>query len=101
MILFFRFHNRLVDKTKKQQAKIVSFAFTAPIILALITDSVFPFAGIDFPGLGAILFSVTTFFVAYGMLKYELLSFRPEIAAENVFSTMSDAVLLVMLDGKI
>jgi PAS domain S-box-containing protein len=101
MVFFVRYHNRLVDKTKRQQARIVTIAFTIPIILALITDSVFPFTGIDFPGLGAIFFSITTFFVAYAMLKYDLFSFRPEIAAENVFSTMSEAVILVMLDGKI
>jgi PAS domain S-box-containing protein len=101
MVLFIQYYNRLADKTKKQQAKIVTVAFSVPIILSLITDSVFPFTGIDFPGLGAIFFSVTTFFVAYAMLKYDLFSFRPEIAAENVFSTMSEAVVLVMLDGKI
>ena len=101
IVFFIRYHNSLADKIKRQQAKIVAIAFTIPIIIALITDSLFPFAGIDFPGLGAIFCSVTTFFVAYGMIKYELFSFRPEIAAENIFSNMSDAVILVMLDGKI
>lgn len=101
MFFFVRYHNGLVNKTKRKQARIVTVAFTTPIILALITDSVFPFAGIGFPGLGAILFSITTFFVAYAMLKYDLFNFKPEIATENVFSTMSEAVILVMLDGKI
>ncbi|MCW3983036.1 MAG: PAS domain S-box protein [Candidatus Bathyarchaeota archaeon] len=101
IILFVRYHNHLTDKIKKQQAKFVALAFTIPIFFALVTDSLFPFAGIDFPGLGAISCSITAFLVAYGMLKYELFSFRPEIAAENIFSTMSDAVILVMLDGTI
>ncbi|MCW4003541.1 MAG: ATP-binding protein [Candidatus Bathyarchaeota archaeon] len=101
VVFFVRYHNSLKEKTRKQQAKIVAVAFTIPIILALITDSLFPFAGIDFPGLGAISCSITTFFVAYGMLKYELFSFRPEIATENIFATMSDSVILLTLDGKI
>jgi PAS domain S-box-containing protein len=102
MVIFFvRYHNKLNDKVKRQQAKILAIAFTIPIILALITDSLFPLAKIDFPGLGAISGSITTFFVAYGMLKYQLFSFRPEIAAESIFARMSDAVILVMLDGKI
>jgi PAS domain S-box-containing protein len=101
LAFFVRYHNGLKDKTKKQQAKIVATAYTIPIVFALITDSLFPFAKIDFPGLGAISCSITTFFVAYGMLKYELFSFRPEIATESIFSRMSDAVILVMLDGKI
>ena len=102
MVIFFvRYHNKLNDKVKRQQAKILAIAFTIPIILALITDSLFPLAKIDFPGLGAISGSITTFFVAYGMLKYQLFSFRPEIAAESIFARMSDAVILVMLNGKI
>ena len=99
--LFVRYHNRLTDNIKRQQAKFVAAAFTIPIFFALVTDSLFPFAGIDFPGLGAISCSITTFLVAYGMLKYELFSFRPEIAAENIFSTMSDAIILVTLKGTI
>ena len=34
-------------------------------------------------------------------LRYGLFSFRPEIAAENVFSTMPDSVILVNLKGAI
>ena len=35
------------------------------------------------------------------MIKYDLFSFRSEIAAENVFSTMPDSVVLVNLKGQI
>jgi len=101
VILFVRYHKGLTDKIKKEQSKLVAFAFTIPIFFALLTDSLFPFTGIDFPGVGAILFSLTTFFVAYGMLKYELFSFRPEVAMESIFANMTDAVILVMLDGKV
>jgi PAS domain S-box-containing protein len=101
VILFVRYQKSLTNKIKREQAKLVAFAFTIPIFFALITDSLFPLADIDFPGVGAILFSLTTFFVAYGMLKYELFSFKPEIAMESIFSTMTDAVILVMLDGKV
>jgi hypothetical protein len=84
VILFVRYQKSLTNKIKREQAKLVAFAFTIPIFFALITDSLFPLAGIDFPGVGAILFSLTTFFVAYGMLKYELFSFKPEIAMESI-----------------
>ncbi len=92
----FRYHKGLTDKIKKEQSKLVALAFTIPIFFALLTDSLFPFTGIDFPGVGAILFSLTTFFVAYGMLKYELFSFRPEVAMESIFANMTDAVILVI-----
>ncbi len=101
IVLFARYYHGLVDKTKKQQAKFVWAAFTIPILVALVTDSFFPFSGIDFPGLGTISCSITTFFVAYSMLKYDLFSFRPEIVAEKIFSTMPDSVILINLEGKI
>ena len=91
----------MTDRIKRQQAKLVTVAFAIPVVLAVITDSFFPFTGIDFPGLGAISCSLTAFFVAYGMLKYKLFSFNPEIAAENIFSAMSDSIILAKLDGKI
>ena len=56
---------------------------------------------IDFPTLGTISASFGSFFVLYAMIKYELFSFRPEIAAENIFSTMPDSLILVSLEGKI
>jgi PAS domain S-box-containing protein len=56
---------------------------------------------IAFPGLGSISGSVTSVFVVYAMLKYNLFSFTPEIAAENIFSTMPDSVILITLEGKI
>jgi PAS domain S-box-containing protein len=101
VVLFVRYQKSVTDKIKEQQAKFVTLAFALPVFFAIITDAFFPFAKVDFPGLGAISCSLTAFFVAYSMLKYNLFSFRPEIAAENVFSTMSDSVILVMLDGKI
>jgi PAS domain S-box-containing protein len=101
VVLFARYYARLTDKLKRYQARIVTLAFFIPVFFAVLTDSIFPFAGIDFPGLGALSCSLTAFFVAYGMLKYELFSFRPEIAVENILSSISDSILFVRLDSKI
>jgi PAS domain S-box-containing protein len=51
--------------------------------------------------LGNTAICVTAFFVAYAIVKHELFGLNVEIAAENVFSTMPDSVILVNLDGKI
>jgi PAS domain S-box-containing protein len=99
LFLFANYYNRIVDNTRKQQTKFVTIAFGIPILLDLVTDSLFPIMGIDFPGLGAISGSLTSFFVVYAMVKYELFGFRPEIAMENVFSTILDSVILVNLQG--
>ena len=103
LIVFFftQYYKRVSDRTKKQQTKFVAFGFIAPTLLSLITDSIFPAINIEFPGLGSISGSVTSVFVVYAMLKYNLFSFTPEIAAENIFSTMPDSVILITLEGKI
>jgi PAS domain S-box-containing protein len=103
LVIFFftSYYNRVIDKTRKQQTKYVAVSFTIPIILSLLTDSIFPTAGISFPVLGCIAGSLTSIFVVYAMFKYELFSFRSEIAAENIFCTMPDSILLVSLKGLI
>jgi PAS domain S-box-containing protein len=101
VFLFASYYNRIIDQTKKQQTMFVAMALAIPIVISFITDSVFPVAGIDFPGIGAVACSLTTIFVVYGMLRYQLFSFRPEIAAENIFSTMPDSIILLGLKGEI
>ena len=101
LVLYSQYYYRIYDKTKKQQTKYVAIGFAIPTITSVITDSIFPVVGIDFPLLGNTAICVTAFFVAYAIVKHELFGLNVEIAAENVFSTMPDSVILVNLDGKI
>jgi len=95
------FHNKTVDKLKKRQTAVIAVGFFIPIVVSLFTDSIFPVMGLDVPVMGPIFASVSSIFVVYAMIKLELFKFTPEIAAENVFSTMPDAVILVNLKGVI
>ncbi len=101
IFLFANYYNRVVDKTKKKQTKFVALGFSLAILVSILTDSLFPVMGLIFPMLGTISASLASFFVLYAMIKYELFGFRPEIAAENIFSTMPDSVILVNLKGDI
>jgi PAS domain S-box-containing protein len=101
LFLYAGYYNRVIDKTKKQQTKFVVIGFGIPVCLSLLTDSLFPVMGVNFPGLGSISGSLTSFFVVYAMARYELFGFRPEIAAENIFSAMADSIILVNLQGVI
>ena len=101
LFLFAAYYYRVSDKVKKQQTKLVFIGFAIPVCISLLTDSVFPAAGFNFPVSGSIAGTITSLFVVYAMLRYELFAFRPEIAVENVFSTMADAVLLTDLQGTI
>ncbi|MGD6852777.1 MAG: ATP-binding protein [Candidatus Bathyarchaeia archaeon] len=101
VVAFCNYYRHVGDKTKKQQTKFITWGFSVPIFLSLVTDSVFPALDINFPGLGNISGSITSFFVLYAMWRYELFTFSVEIAAENIFSTMPDSVIISNLNGKI
>ncbi len=101
IFLFINYYNRLIDKTRKQQTKFVAIGLAIPIFISLVTDSLFVVEGVNFPVLGSISGTFTSLLVVYAMLRHELFGFRPEIAAENVFSSMLDAILLVNLDGTV
>jgi PAS domain S-box-containing protein len=93
------YYRRTLDKTRKKQTKFIAIGFGIPIVISLITDSIIAALGIVFPTLGHISGSFTAFFVLYAMSKYSLFTFRPEFAAENIFSAMPDAIILVNLQG--
>jgi hypothetical protein len=50
LFLFANYYDRISDKTRKQQTKFITVAFGIPIFLDLVTDSLFPVMGINFPG---------------------------------------------------
>ncbi|MCW4030261.1 MAG: PAS domain S-box protein [Candidatus Bathyarchaeota archaeon] len=101
VFLFINYHRNVLDKTRKKQTEFVALGFCIPIITSIVTDSFIALLGISFPVLGHIAGSATAFFVLYAMSKYSLFTFRSEFAAEHVFSTMPDAIILVNLKGTI
>jgi PAS domain S-box-containing protein len=101
LILYAYYYFHVKDGTKKQQTKYVAIGFALPIVTSIITDSMFPVVGIDFPILGNITVGFTAFIIAYAIVKIDLFGLNVEIAAENVFSTMPDSVFLVNLTGVI
>ncbi len=101
LFCFVNYYNKVVDKTKKRQTVFVAGGFSISIFVSLFTDSIFPVMGLNFPVMGPIFGSIASIFVVYAMIKCDLFGFRVEIAAENVFSTMPDSVILVSLKGLI
>jgi PAS domain S-box-containing protein len=101
LFTFGNYYHKVIDKIKKRQTAFIAAGFSMPIVVSLFTDSLFPAVGLNFPVIGPIFGSLTSIFVVYAMIKYELFGFRTEIAVENVFSTMPDSVILVNLKGVI
>jgi PAS domain S-box len=101
LFCFARYYHKVVDNTKKRQTEFIIAGFAIPIVVSLFTDSLYPALGIAFPVMGPIFGSLTSIFVVYAMIKYDLFSFRAEIAIENVFSAMPDSAMLASLKGTI
>lgn len=101
VILCIIYYRRTSDLTKKNQSKLIAVGLTFPILISIITDSILPMAGIVFPSLenlGACIFSV---FIGYAMWRYDLFRLNPELAAENIFATIPDSLILATIEGKI
>jgi PAS domain S-box-containing protein len=101
VFILFVYYYRVSDKTRKQQAKYVGVGLAIPVSVSIITDSVFPVIGIQFPGLGSIFGAALSGFVVYAIWKYDLFAVNPAVAAQNIVSAMPDSLVLADSHGKI
>jgi PAS domain S-box-containing protein len=101
VILCVMYYFRATDRVKKQQAKFVTIGLAFPVVLSIITDSILPMTNVIFPSLENISSCIFTLFIGYAMLRYDLFHLNPEVAAENIFTTIPDSLILAGLDGKI
>ncbi|MCW4011095.1 MAG: ATP-binding protein [Candidatus Bathyarchaeota archaeon] len=101
VILFVSYYTRVTDETRKKQTKYVGVGIAIPVFLSILTDSVFPVIGIQFPGLGSISGAAFSGFAVFAIWKYDLFTLNPVVAAENIVSTMPDSLVLANLNGKI
>ncbi|MFA5366118.1 MAG: ATP-binding protein [Candidatus Bathyarchaeia archaeon] len=101
LILCVVYYYRATDVVKKQQAKFIAIGLGFPVLLSILTDSILPMTNIVFPSLENISACIFTGFIAFAMWRYDLFNLNPEVAADNIFSTVPDALILGGLDGKI
>ncbi|MCP4676830.1 MAG: PAS domain S-box protein [Deltaproteobacteria bacterium] len=95
-----RYYMVVINEQKRKQARLFLFGMIVAIIGILIEWSLY-LLHIRIPPVGAISIVATCFFVGYAMWKHSLFTLTPVTAAENIVSTMTDALLLVGMEGKI
>ncbi len=95
------YYYRLTENTKKLTVKLVIIGITAAVLLAVLTNQIIPVLNFDAPGLANISVSVAGIFIAFAVFRFHLYSLNPEIAADNIVSTMLDSLILADLKGKI
>jgi PAS domain S-box-containing protein len=96
-----RYCYRSKDKYRRAQAKFVTFGLLIPIVAYIWTDVVNPFFGVNIPDFGNVSAMFCDVFVAYAVLKYELFSLNPALAADKIIDTMPDSLILADIKGKI
>ncbi len=99
-ILCFRFYRQTGDH-QRQQRKLVAVGFAIPIAAFIVTNILGRAIDVDIPNLGIVATSFFSCFVGYAIVKHNLFTFDPAIAAENIFSTMPDSLVLADMQGKI
>ncbi len=95
------YYIKVIDLQKKQQAIYVFTGITIAIVLGIITEIILPWMGIRVPELTTIGFFMANMFVGYAIWKYQLFILTPMTAADDIISTMPDALFLVDMENKI
>lgn len=86
----------------KKQARIITVSFVIPLLLSTVTDIILPLARVHFIPDGATTFSlIWASGMVYAMVKYRFLTITPVTAADNIISTMFDALVLLNMKGEI
>lgn len=95
------YYANLSEITKKRTAKFVTISITVAVLLSVLTNQIQPILNFYVPGLTNISVSVAGIFIAFAVFRFHLYSLNPEIAADNIVSTMLDSLILADLKGRI
>jgi len=100
LMLRYRRHND--NPLLRSQSLLFSVAILVPIAVAGITDVLLPSIGItSIPPLATFAELLTCVVIYYGIRRYQFFKISPAILAENVLSTMNEAVLVTKADFSI
>jgi PAS domain S-box-containing protein len=103
LYLCLRYHLRMIDPKEKRRSGLVALGTAVPLALALATEpgGAFDYLGFEIPELTSIGFAIECILLAYAMWKYELFPLTPASVAEDIITTLTDALCLVNLQGQI
>ena len=100
-IIIWSYYLKQKNNRKKQQAKYIAIGYSVPLVLGLLSTTLFSPLGTNVPDLTLSAWAIGALFIWYGIWKHRLFTIDPTTAAESIFDTMSDLLFLVDNDGKI
>ncbi|MBI5870633.1 MAG: diguanylate cyclase [Actinobacteria bacterium] len=102
VILCLRFFIRQTDSLLRKQAAFALAGTTVYAGTVGLNYGLLPFLQIRIPELSALSFAIAVGGVfGYAIWKYQLFTLTPSLAAETIIETISDALLLIDIDGTV
>jgi len=93
--LCWHYYRSSTEAIGKRNAKYVLGGLVLPLVALLTVDGMLPEFDIRTPELASAALALGIAFITYGILRHNLFTITPAIAAEGIIATMSDALLLV------
>lgn len=102
VILLYFYSRTAPNEVKRKQSRIIFNAALVTYPLGVLTDIVFPVAGLyATPALGNVVTLIFATGLSYAIVKYKLMTISPATAADNIISTMNNLLFLLSPEGKI
>jgi len=79
---------------EQQQTLYILLGLIFAVIVSLITDTILPLLSIEFPGMVYFAVALGLLFISYGVSQYKLPSLTPEIAADEIVSTIKSFIII-------
>jgi PAS domain S-box-containing protein len=99
-VLCFRYYRSTEEEIPRQQRKFVAIGFAIPIAAFVVTNMLLRAVAFDIPNLGIVSTVFFAGFVGYGIARYDLFAFDAAMAAENIFATIPDSLILADMKGR-
>ncbi len=101
MTLLYRFSKTTKNTIKKKQAKVLIIITFFTLLVVTISSVILPMMGSNIPKMGNVAGLVWCIGFIYIITRHQFLILTPEMAADNIISTMSDFFILVNQENNI
>ena len=93
--LCWHYYRSSTEAISRRNVKYVLGGLVLPLVALLTVDGMLPEFDIRTPEFASAALALGIAFIAYGILRHNIFTITPAIAAESIIATMSDALLLV------
>ena len=88
-------------KMEKKQGNLIIYTGIITLVLAVISNFIFPVFGIEFPAIGQIIALVWFIGIWLAIIRYNLLKLTPELALDEFLSKVNDFIFFIDNYGEI